>query len=546
MGPQQMPRYSWLYENNYFNNFCLYGNKSYSLGIASTAPIIDRAVLPSYLGTKREDYVRPFLYEFGNSDGTWGVFEPWGVFDLSNMLQEPIREAHGIVWKVLVNGKDAQDEFDEMLPLGVGKHKFEVYFNRPMNMAVAPQISFGIRDPFTQHSVAEDGSWNADGTIYTAYVTIDGKTMSDGLNRIYVCGAEDNEFFPCPNEKNRFNVIIQSAGSMATGFMAEEGLGCVKLKWDQSSNLQEDALGYNVYRYHKKTLPAGWRNGSWHDEELVNDTIRLNEKIIDLKTTALTDFDVTPGITYYYYYNILGTDLQAFDMSNVVVATPLTSTRGDANGSGNVDVADVITTVNYITHQAPKPFIFEAADINEDNIINILDVMGIVKGILNPSLLASSLTEATATYIIKDGILYVESDIALGGVQVQLSLSDELRMKNEEFTTAPGLEGFETASAWLSDNDYLFLAYSLSGKTLNPGKHALLHIGDAEITSLRLSDTHGNIVTINLGDDTTDINRMGKHVMNVNGVYDLQGRKLSTIIPLKKGIYIINGKKVVK
>ena len=39
-------------------------------------------------------------------------------------------------------------------------------------------------------------------------------------------------------------------------------------------------------------------------------------------------------------------------------------------------------------------------------------------------------------------------------------------------------------------------------------------------------------------------------VMDVEGVYDLQGRKLSMVTPgnssLKKGVYIINGKKVVK
>lgn len=531
-------RYSSLHEDNFFNNFISYGNKTYSLGIESKTPEIDYAALPAYLGTCREDLVRPYLYEFGNANNTWGVI------DLSNMPKEPIREAHGIVWKVVVNGKDAQDEFDDLPPLGVGKHKFEVYFNRPMNKAVAPKVSFGIRDPYTQHSVAEDGSWNAEGTIYTVYKTITGKTMSDGLNRIYVQGAEDNEHFPCPYEKNRFNVIVQAAGSMATGFAAEEGLGCVKLEWNQSTTHQEDAMGYNVYRYHQKTLPAGWRDGSWHYEELVNDTIRLNSEILDIETTSMTDYDVTPGVTYYYFYSVLGTDLQASDISNVVAATPRTSTRGDVNGSGFVDVADVITTVNYITCQNPRPFIFEAADMNEDQIIDILDVMSIVKGILNPSLLASALVEGSAVYTIEDGILYVESDVALGGVQVQLTLDGRSEMTNVR--VADDLDGFEQVSAWLSDNDYLFLAYSLNDKTLNPGKHALLYIGDADIASLRLSDTQGKNINTISGNGTTGIDRMGKHVMNVNGVYDLQGRKLSPDSPLKKGIYIINGSKVVK
>ena len=527
-----------IINNNFFNNYGKINNKDYSLSINALWPTIDNSYYPAYLGTSREDMIRPYIYEIGNVDDTWGII------DLSNMPKEPYKEAHGIVWKVLVNGKDAQDEFEDMAPLGVGKHKFEVYFNRPMNKAVTPQIFFGVRDPYTQQSVAENGSWNDEGTIYTAYKTITGKTMSDGLNRIYVYGAEDNEYFPCPYEKNRFNVVVQAAGSLATGFAAEEGFGCVNLKWDKPSKVQEDAMGLNVFRYHQRTVPGSWSSGSYIPTYIVNDTIQLNQDILDLETTSLTDYGVTPGETYYYFYKILNTDLQGIDMSNTVSATPRTSTLGDANGSGIVDIADVITTVNFITKQNPQPFIFEAADMNSDNNIDILDVMGIVKGILNPNLLAASMIEGSATYTIEDGVLYVESDISLGGVQVQLTIDGRSQM--EDVRIAKDLEGFEQASTWLSDNDFIFLAYSLNGKTLTPGKHALLYIGDSEISSLRLSDTTGKNINVSSGDGTTGIDRMGKHVMNVNGVYDLQGRKLSSTTPLKNGIYIINGKKVVK
>ena len=526
--------YTSLYESNFFNN----GKTGTTWGNV----FIDRAALPSYLGTGREDFARPFVY----------TEDSWGIIDLSNMPHEPIHEAHGVVWKVLVNGKDAQDEFEDMIPLGVGKHKFEVYFNRPMNKELAPQISFGVRDPYTQQSVAEDGCWNTDGTIYTVYKTITGKTMSDGLNRIYVYGAEDNEFFPCPYENTRFNVVVQAAGSMATGFMAEGGLGCVKLKWDQSSNQQEDAMGYSIYRYHQIMLPAGWRDGNWHDEELANDTVQLSQGIIDLKTTTLTDYDVTPGETYYYFYKLLSTDLQVLDMSNTIAATPRTSTRGDANASGNVDVADVITTVNYITKQNPQPFIFEAADVNEDNSIDILDVMGIVKGILNPSLLASAQVTGDAVYTIEDGVLYVESPVALAGVQAQInSLTPNPSPTGEgSITVSEDLDGFEHASAWLSENDYLFLAYNMNGKTLTPGKHALLYIGDNELSSLRLADVYGHNVEAVAGEGTTAVDNMGSKVQTQKGIYDLQGRKLSPLnshlSTLKKGVYIINGKKVVK
>ncbi len=511
--------WSTIRNNNYFNP-----KSTYSMGNKKSSISVSRNKKPSYLGSAREDLVRPVVYEMGNT--TANIY---GTVDLSNMLTEPVREAHGIVWKVVVNGYDAQDEFEQLPPLGVGRHKFEVYFNRPMNKEVAPNISFGVREPYTQHAVGEDGSWNEEGTIYTAYKTITGKTKSDGLNRIYVYGAEDDEFFEIPYEKTRFNINIQAAGSMATGFMAEAGLGKVSLTWNNDANNFDDAMGFNVYRYTEATI---------------NNPTRINEDIVDIETTEFVDYDVTPGTTYYYMYKVLSTDLQEYDVSNVVAATPQTGELGDANGSGEVDVADVITTVNYAAGQQPKPFIFEAADMNTDLSIDILDVIGIIKKIMNPSAGTQAFEEATATYTIENGTLYVESPVALAGVQVQLALDE-----GQEVTVANDLNGFEHTSAWLSDNDYLFLAYNMNGKTLAPGKHALLHIGNGLIAQMRLADANGHNVEA-IGDDATRINRMATDVMTVPGIYDLQGRKLTGNSQwqgqLPKGVYIINGKKVVR
>lgn len=374
------------------------------------------------------------------------------------------------------------------------------------------------------------------------------------VNRIYVRGAEDDEFFPCPYEKSRFNINVQAAGSMATGFAAEAGVGRVNLTWNNEHNDFEDAMGFNIYRYgepYKKLLPAGWRNGRWHDEEtvMVIDTIRVNNDILDKETIAYTDYDVEIGKTYYYYYKVLSTALKEYDISNVVAATPLTATMGDANGNGEVDVADVITTVNYAVGMKPDPFIFDAADMNEDKNIDVLDVIGIVQKVLNPNAVSTAVAnDLQAVYTIENGVLYVESPIALAGVQVQLNLDG--RYKKEEVRTTQELNGFEQASVWLTDDDYLLLAYSVSGKTLSAGKHALLYVGDSDISQLRISDVNGYNVKVIAGDGTTQIDVMGSRVQRQEGIYDLYGRKLSTInsklSTFKKGVYIINGKKVVK
>ena len=476
--------------------------------------------LPNYFGSSKEATVRKSIYDIHSNYGTT-------EYDLSNMLTRPNAEAHGVVWKVVVNGYDAQDEFDMLPPLGVGKHKFEVYFNRPMRTSVTPTVSMGVRMPYTQIPIAEEGTWSADSTVYTAYLTITGKTGSDGLNRIYVYGAKDDEGFEIPYENTRFNVNVQAAGSLSTGFMGEAGLGKVTLSWNDVQNSFDDFLGYNLYRYTDK-----------------GDTIKVNKQLLDNETLEYVDYDVVPRTTYCYQYKVITTDLKETDPSNVVAVTPMTATLGDANGSGNVDVADVITTVNHASGQNPKPFIFEAADINKDLQIDILDVVGIIRTILNPNADVSSMAIATATYTVENGIVYVDSPVDLAGVQIQIATE-----KGSQIKATDEMEGFEQASSWLSDNDFLFLAYSVSGKTLAAGKHAILNIGNAKIMDIRLSDAAGKNVEAKSG-QTTSVTRLGADVMNVPGIYTLTGMKVSgrssDLKKLPAGVYIVDGKKVVK
>ena len=459
-----------------------YGTKLFSTEYIPSSISFYQSSEPSYLGSSKKEILHTHILDMNNPiTGHNGL----GAVDLDYVAKEPIREAHGIVWKVVVNGYDAQDEFELLPPLGVGKHKFEVYFNRPMDTSVTPWVSMGVRSPYTQNAISEDGSWSADSTIYTAYLTITGKTASDGLNRIYVYGAEDDEHFEIPEEKYRFNVQVAAAGSLSTGLMAEAGLGKVALTWQTDEEDFEDLLGYNVYRYTTDT--AG----------ISSDTICINQTVIDAQDSAFVDFDVVPGETYYYYIKQLTTSLTSYSLSNAVAATPLTAQKGDANGSMSVDVADVVTEVAYLTGNNPQPFIFEAADVNSDNTVNILDIVGTVNIITNPA--ASSLgfsDDNTASYSIEDGILYVETPVVLGGVQFAFETEAEI-------SALEALNGFEQIT-WNTTETFHFMAYSMSGKTLGVGKHALLYIGDATMAKIILSNTNGqNIPAIQR--TTTDL-----------------------------------------
>lgn len=458
--------------NNLFSNYGkdnIFANIGAPYGTYNTTKIYTTE-LPSYFGSSREDIVRK---------GVWDIESGYGFskFDLSNMLTRPNPDAHGIVWKVVVNGYDAQDEFEMLPPLGVGRHKFEVYYSKPVSKEFAPTIAMGVRPPYTQTLIAEDGSWNEAGDIYTAYLTITGRMAIDGLNRIYVSGGEDLEHFEIPIENRRFNVNVSAAGAMSTGFVAEPGLGKVSLTWEPQDENVDDILGYNLYRYQTD------------EEGLPTDTLRMNQQLID--DTEFTDFDVVPGQTYCYYYRIMRTDLSENSPSQVVAATPLTATKGDANGSMAVDVADVVTEVGYLTNQNPQPFIFDAADVNSDLTVNILDIVGTINIILSPADAAGVMAMAagSVSYRIDNGTLYIDTPTELGGVQCTINAA-----AGTEITPAGSFAGFESVGQWTGENSYTYLAYSMSGNTIPAGEHALLNIGAAQLAEIILSDPRGNNV----------------------------------------------------
>ncbi|MBE6309777.1 MAG: hypothetical protein E7080_01825 [Bacteroidales bacterium] len=487
----------YIYNSNAFSNVQYYSDNSYkkhevqyAIGFNSSKIESYIPQTPNYLGTGRKDFAEMRVLDYDHPIYPIGN----GSYDLSNMLTRPSAEAHGIVWKVVVNGYDAQDEYELLPPLGVGRHKFEVYFNRPMNTAVAPTIAMGVRPPYTQNSIAEDGTWSADSLVYTAYLTITGKSATDGVNRIYVAGAEDNEYFEIPVEDMRFNVNVQSAGSMSTGLMAEAGLGKVNLTWETDEEDFEDLLGYNIIRYteHVDSIyEKDYSKYGDYKEHLVikGDTTIINKTLIESQEQSFTDYDVVPGTTYYYYIQQMTTSLASHNLSNVVASTPLTAAKGDANGSMCVDVADVVTEVAYMTKQNPQPFIFEAADVNSDLAVNVLDVVGTINIIRNPAGTSAMSVNSTAVYTIEDGILYVECPVALGGVQFRFKTGE-----GAEITPLEALNGFETISDNQGENGYLFFAFSMTGKTLATGKQALLRIGNAEITEVTLCDATGKSV----------------------------------------------------
>ena len=59
----------------------------------------------------------------------------------------------------------------------------------------------------------------------------------------------------------------------------------------------------------------------------------------------------------------------------------LSAPNGDANGDLDVNMA--ISIVAFMLFDDPQPFLFDAGDINSDDFINVLDIIGVVDILLN-------------------------------------------------------------------------------------------------------------------------------------------------------------------
>lgn len=526
-GEPSTPGVQSLDESNCYGNFYDVLNGYYSILHWTTEPEITY-LSNVYLGTASEEVAYSQILDETDNYG-WGHVDLWSYDNAFGMNNFAFRKAPGCVEYILVDDYDPQDEYDLIPALGVGKHEVRIKFNRPMDETVIPWVTMGLRPPYNQKSISEDGYWSTlDPNTFVTHITIDGKSATDGLNRLRVMGYKQKDSdFEMPAEHYRFNVNVQAAGSMSTGMMAEPGLGKVTLTWETDDEDFQDLLGYNLYRFTRDA------------EGVCSDSVKINEMLIDAEEDGFIDYDVEPGTTYYYFLREIGTNLTQNDVSRTVAATPLTSIKGDANGSMTVDVADIMTEIAYLSDENPQPFIFEAADVNSDESVDILDVVGTLQIITNPEAGIEAVEEEEFVfYYIKEGQLWIQSPLAIGGVQVMLDTDQTADLKAEE-----SVSGMENLTAQVGRNHAIFLSYSLSHKVLAPGEYPILTLGKGmELSELILSSPRGaNIVAVDM--EHTGFSTIAPEKQPSDIIYDLNGRRLNAMP--QHGMVIVNGKKVI-
>ena len=253
---------------------------------------------------------------------------------------------------------------------------------------------------------------------------------------------------------------------------------------------------------------------------------------------------------------------------------------GDADDDRALDIADVTEVVTYILSPAYDELNKKAADANEDLVIDVADVTTIIAMILGTDTASAAPAKAAAT---RTGEVATSTVSADGDGETLL-----INIDNPEYPFSAIQFDLELPEGIEVDFDGEYYAVDLGSRT-NSRKHsypecAIQPDGSLRVVIISMSNalyngTEGDVATatlkvngaadgdyqftiknvvlsapgskeklepytgwINVTGGVTGISDIKEERVESNDIYDLQGRKVTE--PVKGGIYIQNGKKV--
>ncbi len=186
---------------------------------------------------------------------------------------------------------------------GYEEIQLHVKFNRDMDTSVSPMVSYGPAEPYTDYVV--DGEFiDARHWVGTTKVT---SSIDSGTEFIRVKDAvsADDAWLKTGTDAARFQFSISTTGAEALTLQAVGGENKVELSWIQDD--YDTLAGFNVYR-------STSADGTF---------TKINDRLIPGTIREFVDKDVEPGVEYFYYFTVMGTDLIESNPSNTASAIPI-------------------------------------------------------------------------------------------------------------------------------------------------------------------------------------------------------------------------------
>lgn len=194
--------------------------------------------------------------------------------------------------------------------VGASTYKCVVTMSRDMDTSIPLKVCFGSVYPYADYTV--EGNWKEGSkTIWEGTYTFNSK-YEGGINQflIYNGRADDNHALELVRDyRLSFKIDVTSAQSM--NLQASSDINGVKLTWFQDD--YPTVAGYNLY---KSTAKDGLYT-------------KVNKHLLNYDETEYLDKEVEPGVTYYYNFTVVLTDMSESKPSGKTVVTTYDSMAPD-------------------------------------------------------------------------------------------------------------------------------------------------------------------------------------------------------------------------
>lgn len=229
---------------------------------------------------------------------------------------------------------------------------------------------------------------------------------------------------------------------------------------------------------------------------------------------------------------------------------------GDANGDGDVNIADAVVTVTSILGQPIEGNFYKyAADMNNDSEIDIFDVSMIVSNVLGAKTPAPALTRGNIDHVPAEAIrltadanhIYMDIDQAQQYTAFQFDMSLPEGMSLDGVKLVSGITDHQVSFVQRDENEYRVVGLSLSNEVLRSADGHLIQLQISNTASEDHVKVSNMLFVTPAGKTVTGIDEHLNTTMTTDGnIYNLKGEKLGkSRQQLGKGIYIMNHKKVI-
>lgn len=284
-------------------------------------------------------------------------------------------------------------------------------------------------------------------------------------------------------------------------------------------------------------------------------TVTAYEDESDLYPMLVTN-DPTENDALFFDFGMGWSDYSGEDYGDLAVRVLLSENEafnpGEVNYDGKVNVADISSVVKFIMDGKVNTFNEKNADVNQDGEINVVDAAAISEIILERYEAPADKQAPVSNDAVKAVKTANGIEIALDGVNAYKAFQMDIVVpEGAEIENIVSNEAVAATHSMVytkvADNRYRVVAFSVNGSDINASDlFSIATSADVKVENIIFATSDLRVKRFaNICGDVTGIENIETE-NSVAEVYTIDGVKVNKAVSsLEKGVYIVNGKKVV-